>query len=289
MKTIGYYGSSLDSGQTAELENLKVPALERALYFGDGIYDATYSLGGGIAFLDEHLERFFRSASLVRMEFEFDKGALAALLKKLVSRVESEDALFVYWQASRGSAMRGHDFPANARPNLLVMIYPQNLRDNFKPLQLITIPDTRFFHCNIKTLNLLPNVLAHQAAHEAGCAEAVFHREGRVTECASSNVHILKEGILRTAPADNLILPGICRSRLLKMAASLGIPVCEEPFTLSDLRSADEILVTSAGTLCASADRLDGLPVGGKAPALLNPLREAMISDFEANVGCKIP
>ena len=140
--------------------------------------------------------------------------------------------------------------------------------------------DTRFMHCNIKTLNLIPSVIASQRAKEAGCFESVFHRNGRVTECAHSNVHIIKNGTLITAPTDNLILPGIARQHIIEACKEMNVMVKEEPFYLEDLFDADEVLVSSAGALCLAADQIDGKAVGGKATELVTQLQEKLLRDF---------
>ncbi len=140
--------------------------------------------------------------------------------------------------------------------------------------------DTRFLHCNIKTLNLIPSVIASQKAKEADCFEAVFHRNGRVTECAHSNVHIIKDGKLITAPTDNLILPGIARKHIIEACEKLGIPVLEEPYYLEQLFEADEVLVSSAGALCLVASEIDGKAVGGKANEIINELQKLLLDDF---------
>jgi len=123
--------------------------------------------------------------------------------------------------------------------------------------------------------------MAATAAEEAGCYEAVLHRDGRVTECAHSNVHIIKDGVFRTAPTDNLILPGIARANLIRFCKELGVPVCEEPFTLDEMMAADEVIVSSSSAFCLAAEMIDGTPVGGKAPEILNSLRDACIIDFD--------
>ena len=138
-----------------------------------------------------------------------------------------------------------------------------------------------FFHCNIKTLNLIPSVVATQKAKEAGCQECVFYRPGgRVTECAHSNVHIIKDGKLVTAPTDNLILPGIARAHIIKACKKLEIPVSETPYTLDDLFNADEVIVSSSSNLCLHANEIDGKPVGGKALELLEKIRVAVLDEF---------
>ncbi len=144
----------------------------------------------------------------------------------------------------------------------------------------MTLEDTRFFHCNIKTLNLIPSVIASQRAKENGCAETILHRNGRVTECAHSNVHIIKDGALITAPTDSLILPGIARKYIISACKKLGIPVYEKPYYLKDVFDADEVLISSAGQLCISANEVDGKSVGGKAPNLLKTLQDYLLNEF---------
>ena len=132
----------------------------------------------------------------------------------------------------------------------------------------------------VKTLNLIPAVLYSTAVESGGYDEAVLHRNGRVTECAHSNISILKDGVLRTAPADEYILAGIGRAHLIRKCKSFGIPVCEEPYTLDELMAADEVIVTSAGALCIAAGTVDGIPVGGKAPELLRRLQDSLVADY---------
>ncbi|MCI8524582.1 MAG: D-amino acid aminotransferase [Oscillospiraceae bacterium] len=273
METLGYY-----NGKYGELSEMTVPMLDRVCYFGDGVYDATHARNHKIYCLDEHVDRFFNSAGLLRMTVPHTKEELKELLREMVSKVDADEQ-FVYWQLTRGTAPRNHAFP-EAPANLWIMLRPAPTQDMRVPVRLITLEDTRFLHCNIKTLNLLPNVMAAQRAEEAGCDEAVLHRGESVTECAHSNVHILKDGVFRTHPTDHYILPGITRMRLIQLCHRLNIPVDEAPFTLAELRAADEILVTSASTFCRAACELDGQPVGGKDPALLKRIQDALDEDF---------
>ena len=143
------------------------------------------------------------------------------------------------------------------------------------PYKLISVEDTRFLHCNIKTLNLIPNCMAMQQAVEAGCDEVVFHRGDRVTEGAHSGLAILKDGVFCTPPADNLILPSITRKHFLTLCDKLGVPTRIAPFTVDELKNADEVMILSTGTHCVGACELDGKPLGGKDPALLDKLQKA--------------
>ncbi len=274
MKNLGYY-----NGEIGLIEDIKIPMLDRACVFGDGIYDATYSRNHIIYNLKEHVDRFFLSAAKLRMEVPMTKEELSILLADLVKKVDDGEQ-FVYFQLTRGTAPRNHIFPEGTKANLWVMLRPGKIKDNDVPIKLITLEDTRFFHCDIKTLNLIPSVMASQRALEAGCDETVFHRGDVVTECAHSNVSIIENGKFVTHPTDNLILPGIARANLIKMCNKLGIPVVEEEFTLDRLMNADEIIVSSSGSFCLSASHIDGKEVGGKAPEILKVLRRELVDDF---------
>jgi D-alanine transaminase len=187
---------------------------------------------------------------------------------------------FVYWQITRGTADRNHAFPKGVKSNLWIMLRPRNVSDTYKQVKVVTTEDTRFLHCNIKTLNLIPSVMAAQKAEEAGVDECIFHRNGRVTECAHSNVHIIRDGKLVTAPTDNLILPGIARANLIRMAKKLGYGVEEVPYTLDDLMAAEEVIVTRCGAFCQPVCEVDGKKVGGKQPEMLKKLQDALMAEY---------
>lgn len=275
MKNLGYYNGEFDL-----IENMKIPMNDRVCYFGDGVYDATYSRNHKIFALDEHIDRFYNSAGLLRIKIPYTKEQLKELLADMVTKVDSGEQ-FVYWQVTRGTGMRNHAFPPDeVKANLWIVLKPTNIKDMSHKLKLITLEDTRFLHCNIKTLNLLPSVIAAQKTEEAGCQEAVFHRGDRVTECAHSNVSIIKDGIFKTAPTDNLILPGIARAHIINMCKKFDIPVNETAFTLKELMDADEVIVTSSGQFCMATCEIDGKPVGGKAPELIKKLQDALLNEF---------
>lgn len=275
MKNLGYYNGRYD-----EIENMQIPMGDRVCFFGDGVYDATYSRNYKVFTLDEHVDRFYRSAELLRIELPHTKDELKALINELVKKVDTGEN-FVYWQTTRGTGIRNHVFPTdNSKANIWITVVPKNIVDTYKRVKLITMEDTRFLHCNIKTLNLLPAVMASQKAKEEGCDEVVFHRNGRVTECAHSNVHIIRNGVFITAPTDNLILSGIARRHLIKACGELGVPVEEREYFLPELFDADEILISSAGSLGLAASELDGKAVGGKAPELLKAIQDKVQEEF---------
>ena len=274
MKTLGYY-----NGKYGELEEMSIPMNDRVCWFGDGVYDAGPSRNYKIFAIDEHIDRFFNSAGLLDIEMPVTKEELKELLQEMVNKMDTGD-LFVYYQVTRGTGVRDHAY-TKGPGNLWIMLKPVEISDGIEPIKLITVEDTRFLHCNIKTLILIPSCVATEKAKKAGCQEAVFYRAGgRVTECAHSNVHIIKDGKLVTAPTDNLILPGIARAHLIRMCKKLGIPVSETPYTLKELFEAEEVLVTSSSNLCLHACEIDGKPVGGKNPELLEKIRAALLGEF---------
>lgn len=275
MKNLGYYNGVFD-----EIENMTIPMNDRVCYFGDGVYDATYSRNYKIAYLDEHVDRFYNSAALLQIRIAQTKEELKALLNDMVGKMDTGEN-FVYFQATRATdPLRNHVFKDDSEANIWINIFPKQIADIYRKISLITMEDTRFFHCNIKTLNLIPSVMAARKAKEEGCFETVLHRNGRVTECSHSNVHILKDGKLITAPTDNLILPGISRRHIIDVCREFGIPVEERPYMLEELMQADEVMISSVSTICMAAERIDGKPVGGKDPALLKKLQDKLLDNF---------
>ena len=274
MKTLGYYNGTID-----ELDQIRVPMLDRACYFGDGVYDVAYSRNYHVYALDEHIDRFYHSAELLRITPTMEKSEFRALVVDLVKRLDSGNQ-WVYFQWSRGTELRNHAFPQSASANLWIMLKPAEIRDTYQPMRCITMDDTRYYHCNVKSLNLLPNVLATQATVEAGVDECILHRGEIVTECAHSNLSILKNGTLITHPANEMILAGTGRAHLMATCKAFGIPVEERTYTLTEMMEADEIMITSASALCMRVVEVDGRSVGQKAAYTIKQLQDALLQDF---------
>lgn len=275
MKDLAYY-----NGEIAPISELRIPINDRACYFGDGVYEATMVRNRKIFAMKEHLDRLWNSARLVEIEIPCSRQELEELLQELVNKVDSPDQM-LYWQVTRGTAPRNHIFPgSDVKANLWVTIKPQTVKGSDHELKLTDMEDTRFFHCNIKTLNLMVNCIAATKAEKEGCDECVFHRGEVVTECAHSNVSIVKDGVFKTHPTDEFILPGITRGHLVGLCGELGIPVKEEAFTMEELRNADEVFVSSATKLCKRATMLNGKPVGGKNPEIANKLMDAYMAKY---------
>ena len=277
MERLGYY-----NGDFGPLEEMKVPFLDRVSFYGDGVYDATMGIDGVVLFAEDHLDRFFNSCANVEIDPGISKAELHAVLTDMLAKVDAP-VNFVYWQVTRGTYYRHHYF-CDGPANLWIMIVPDVMEALYDRQDLISVEDLRFQMCNTKTLNLLPNVLAAQRTKEADCYEAVFVRDGYVTECAHSNVQMLKDGCFITHPADNHILPGIARKHLIQACMALEIPVVEKLFTLDELKDADEVIVSSSSTLCLPIQSIDGLPVGGKDEELLDKLRSYVMQECDTYI-----
>ena len=274
-KNVGYY-----NGKMGPLEEMEVPMGDRALYFGDGIYEATCVANRVPFALEEHLDRMYNSMRLLEIPFKMEREQVRRELQSVIDAAEDAPIHFLYWQVTRGNGPRNHVFPEGVEPSLMIFVKPHTMKPMDVPYRLISMEDHRFNLCNIKTLNLIPSVLANQRAAERGCDEAVLHRGSRVTECAHSNISILKDGVLRTAPTDELILPGITRKHLLALAKEHGIPTLEEPFSMVELMNADEVIVTSSSALCMRVESIDKIPVGGKDPQRIELLQNAYLEKF---------
>ncbi len=276
MPAIGWYNGTLGA-----LDEMTVPVNDRAVYFGDGCYEACLAVGSRPFALEAHLNRFYRSLSALSIPFETDRDAFAALIESCVAAA-GEDCAVLYWQVSRGTAPRTHAFPTNgAKPNLLITVTPKRKMPQTRTIKLITAEDIRYAMCNIKTLNLIPNILANERAKESGADEAVFIREGFVTEGSHTNIHILKDGAFYTHPADNRILPGVTRGILLSLCREMGIPVYEQAFSKDALMHADEVLITSSTLGVCRAESIDGIVAGFKDPETFEKLVEAYEGVFE--------
>ena len=266
MSAIGWYNGTL-----GDLDAMTVPMNDRAVYFGDGCYEACLAVGPRAFRLEAHIDRFYRSLEGLRIPFRTDRDALKDVLIRCLLAAD-EPCAVLYWQASRGTAPRTHAFPKDAEPNLLVTVRPKTFLPQEQGLKLVTTEDIRYAMCNVKTLNLLPNVLANQRAKDAGADEAVFVRDGIVTEGSHTNIHILRDGALITHPTDNRILAGVTRAVLLDLCRANGVPVMERAFTMHEMRSADEVLITSSTLGVQRAVSVDGAAIGGKATALYGTL-----------------
>ena len=273
MKNLGYY-----NGKTGLIEQICIPMTDRAFYFGDGVYDAVMCRNNIPYLLNEHIDRFYKNCKTLSIHIPMPKNELYELIYSLVKEVDAEEK-FVYFHVSRGSGIRSHTFDGE-KGNLCITVIPQTIGDISVKMKTAHMKDIRYKLCNIKTLNLLPSVLAAQYAKELGCDETIFYRNDFVTEGSHCNVSIIKDDKLITAPADCYILPGVARAHLIDEAKKAGIDVEERRYGLTELFSADEIIITSSSKIARGVESIDGKKVGEKNPKLLSYLQDRLYDDY---------
>lgn len=245
---------------------------DRGFQFADGVYEVWAVLGGRLADADGHLTRLERSLGELRIASPMSRAALLQVVRETVRRNRVREGI-AYIQVTRGTARRDHAFPsADTSPTLVVTAKSLDPAAGeakaAKGVAVITVPESRWARCDIKTIGLLPNALAKQQAKEAGAFEAWFvDPDGLVTEGASTNAWIVDEaGRLRTRDTGANILRGITRATLLELARSENIAIEERPFTVEEAKGAREAFVTAASTFVMPVVRVDDAPVADGAP-----------------------
>jgi D-alanine transaminase len=245
---------------------------DRGFQFGDGVYEYFAVLDGRLADFRGHVERLWRSLSELRIAAPMSEAALKVVLHETIRRNRVRQGS-VYVQVTRGVAPRDHPFPDPAPPpSLIVTAKPIDLTIGearaAKGVEVLTQPDMRWGRCDIKTVGLLPNVLAKQAAREAGAYEAWLVDElGFVTEGSSTNAWIVDEhGVLRTRDTNANILRGVTRKGLIEIAEAAGVPVSQRPFTVEEAKRAKEAFITAASTFVMPVIAVDGVKIGDGLP-----------------------
>jgi D-alanine transaminase len=263
-----------------------VSALDRGFIFGDGVYEVWRVVRGQLFEAARHQARLERGLRELRIARPAD-GTLERLMA-IGERLLKENKLTdgdatLYVEITRGTALRTHYFPpAGTAPTLLVMASPFMPSDTrFTGTRVITQPDVRWLRCDIKTVQLLPNVMARQAATEAGASEAIFVRDGKITEGTHTTVFAVIDGVMRTHPASQLVLPGVTRDVVMELAPDAGIAVREEAIAVDELSRATELFLTGTTTDVTPIVAVDGRPIGNGSPgpiarALLDRLLERM-------------
>lgn len=248
---------------------------DRGFQFADGVYEVCEIRHGLIVDLTRHLDRLERSLRELAIRQPMTRAALTAVIREVVRRNRVRNGLF-YLQVTRGVAKRDHVYPKAETPvSLVITAKPTDpaiiAAKNAKGLKAITLPDNRWDRVDIKTVGLLPNAMARQAAKEAGAQEAIYiDRDGMVTEGAATNVWIVDgEGKLVTRPADHGILRGVTRTGLQDVAAKLGIEIVERRFSRDEMLSAREVFITAATSICFPIVEVDGQVIANGHPGAM--------------------
>jgi D-alanine transaminase len=266
------------NGQRMPLSEAKVSVLDRAFLFGDGIYEVLRVYQGKAWLEEDHFVRLARSLEAVRI-FGTDVERLRSQMRETIAVGPFREAL-VYIQVTRGAAPRSHTFPAGTKP--LELLWVQEIGDpsagkRDEGVAVSLQPDLRWKRCDIKSVNLLANVMANQAAKEAGCVEAIlYHEDGTLTEASHSSLFGVLDGVIRTSPRSPDILPGVTRKLVLALAARAGLPVVETSLHRDDLARVSELFLSGTTLEICSVVRVDNQLIGdGKPGPVVKRLQEA--------------
>lgn len=273
------------NGKVLARSSATVSVEDRGFIFGDGVYEVWRVVNGRLFETERHLARLtfgLRELRIAQPDV-LTIGGIEQIADQLLreSGFAEGEATF-YVQVTRGAAPRAHQFPAaTIAPTVYATVNrfnpPEELRG--RGATAITIPDVRWMRCDIKTIQLLPNVLAKQAAVERGAIDALMIRDGVVTEGSHANVITVLDGTVRTHPTNHLILPGITRAIVLDLARGFGIPVSEKPFTESDIARLDELFLAGTTTDVMPIVRVNDRPVANGSPG---PITMRLLKAFRA-------
>ena len=256
------------NGKFMPVEEARVPVLDRGFIFGDGVYELVPVYSRVPFRLDEHLARLERSLAAVRIRNPYSRAEWRDIILQLVAK-QSFDDQGVYFQVTRGVARRDHVFPKNVAPTVFIMSNPlvnPPLEQVERGAAGVTAADERWLHCDIKSISLIGNCLLRQVSADAGAAETILFRDGKLTEASASNVFVVRGGVIQSPPKSNLILPGITYDVIVELAQGVGLPLEFRDLTASEVRAADEIWVTSSSKEVLAIVTLDGKPVGEGKP-----------------------
>jgi D-alanine transaminase len=274
------------NGEIVPIDEAKVPVLDRGFIFGDGIYELVPVYSRVPFRLEEHLARLERSLGAVRIKNPYTRAQWRDVIQRLIAAQPFEDQ-GLYFQVTRGVAKRDHAFPQDVEPTVFAMSNPLVS----PPAALVergaaarSAEDFRWQRCDIKSISLIGNCLLRQVSADAGEAETILFRDGKLTEASASNVFIVKAGVIQAPPKSKLILPGITYDVVVELASEAGLPLEFRDIGESEARAADEIWVTSSSKEVLAIVLLDGKPVGDGKPGPMFRRVYALYQEFKRTV-----
>jgi len=280
------------NGRYLPVEQAKLSVLDRGFVFGDGVYEVWRVIDGKLFEHKRHDRRLRRGLKALELAVsDKDVDSLSGVADRLVrdNDLASGEGTF-YVEITRGAAPRTHAYPASAKPTIFGMVSRFEVPHAARAAgaKAITQPDVRWLHCDIKTVQLLPNVMAKQKAQVAGALEAILVRDGIVTEGTHTSVLGVKNGELRTHPLSPLILPSVTREVVLEIAREQGVPVREEAFTVQELFALDELFVSGTTTDVTPIVDVDGKRIGSGKPG---PVSRALYAGLQSRLyaGATVP
>jgi D-alanine transaminase len=242
---------------------------DRGFLFGDAVYEVFKFFDKGPVFFREHWQRLVRGLEAIEIPNPWDEQSFTETMRELIDRTEFDDGI-VYIEVSRGEGERSHTWSAGMTPTAVAFSRRHTFPDAAKKergIRLVTEEDLRWKHCDVKSVNLLANILAKQKAQRAGGDEALLIDEGVVRECSHSSFFLVKDGRVITHPLDCHVLPGVTRDRLIALAGDL---IEERYFTLDDVAAADEVFATSTSLAVMPVRQIDDGPLRTRGPVTLD-------------------
>lgn len=276
MPDIGYL-----NGLFSPLEEIKISPDDRGFLFGDGVYEVIRAYHGVPAFWEEHFARLVRSAREIQLAFPLTPTEFQHLLLSGLQQSGYQDGK-IYIQVTRGVAPREHLFPSKGEPTIFLSfrnMVPLPAEGYQEGVSVITLPDIRWDRCDIKSLNLLPNVLAKQKAHEAKAFEAIFVRDGLVSEGATSNIFVVKNGVISTPERNHFVLAGVTQQQVVTLAQAKGLDVQFRSVPLLDLFQGDEVFLVGTTIEVLPVVQVNGKPIrNGKPGPITTTLQQQFIT-----------
>ncbi|MEK6596426.1 MAG: D-amino acid aminotransferase [Pseudomonadota bacterium] len=272
------------NGQFMPIEEACIPVLDRGFIFGDGVYEVIPAYSRKPFRLPKHLDRLQHSLDGIRLKNPFSNDDWKNLLEQVIARNEGEDQ-YLYLHITRGVAKRDHAFPANVPPTIFIMsnpLLPPPAALLASGASAITAIDNRWIRCDVKAISLLPNVLLRQMAVDVDAIETILIRDGFLTEGAASNIFVVKDKVLLAPPKSHLMLPGITYDVVLELVAAHQIAHEIREISETEIRAADEILLTSSTKEIMPITCLDGKPVGHGKPGELFTQLHALYQQYKA-------
>ena len=274
------------NGRFLPIEEAKVPVLDRGFIFGDGVYELVPVYSRVPFRLDEHLARLERSLAEAKIRNPHSRAQWRDIIYRLVDAQPFEDQ-GVYFQVTRGVAKRDHSFPKAVEPTVFMMANPlvtppRELVEN--GASALSAHDNRWLRCDIKSISLIGNCLLRELSAEAGAAETILFRDGRLTEASASNVFAVKRGVILTPPKSHLILPGITYDVVTELAQANGLALEVRQVDEHEVRAADEIWVTSSSKEVLAIVSLDGRQVGDGRPGPVFARMYQLYQEFKQKV-----
>ncbi len=269
------------NGEYLPLSEAKISVLDRGFIFGDGVYEVIPAYGGQLFRFNEHMARLQDNLDAIRLNNPYDHSDWQEILTTLL-KAEGREDQSVYLQLTRGVAPRQHAFPKTAKPTVFAMSNPlpkANTDLLKKGIEAISLHDSRWQHCHIKSIALQANILLHQQAMDEQVTEAILIRDGLVTEGTASNIFIVHQGVIKTPQKDHHLLPGITRDLVVELAHNNNLDCEETTITENELQQADEIWLTSSSKEILPVTRLNHQAVGDARPG---PLWQKMYTLFQA-------